>query len=86
VINGGTLDLDSLTVKECTATNGGAIYSIINGAGTLTITNGCHITNCKQLSGSGGAIYTEINENGKFIISASSKISDCSSDATGGGI
>ncbi|KAA6380443.1 MAG: hypothetical protein EZS28_024031 [Streblomastix strix] len=50
-----------LTFDNCSAVNGGAIYSNINAGGKLIIENSCKLSQCKATLGNGGGIFVYIN-------------------------
>ncbi|KAA6397950.1 MAG: hypothetical protein EZS28_006523 [Streblomastix strix] len=59
-VSGGSADLNRVTMNGCKGTNGGGIYTIISGAGKLTVTNQSVFTGCQGSAGYGGAIYAQI--------------------------
>ncbi|KAA6393212.1 MAG: hypothetical protein EZS28_011259, partial [Streblomastix strix] len=94
IINSGEIEMNEVTLDECSGLNGGAIYSTISGDGKLTIKDSCSFTSCTSTSGNGGGIYSilkySISTGGIFIInitdSTQSTFSLCSASQLGGGI
>ncbi|KAA6396621.1 MAG: hypothetical protein EZS28_007857, partial [Streblomastix strix] len=99
--NGGALYLDigdkklvqiqNTIFTECKAKYGGSIYTIITGAGNLTINQTSSFNKCESQQGDGGAIYALINESsnltikGDKILGTQCIFTECKSNGKNGG-
>ncbi|KAA6388461.1 MAG: hypothetical protein EZS28_016013, partial [Streblomastix strix] len=72
IIKSGEIELNQITMSECSGLNGGGIYSSIDGTGKLTIKDSCLFTNCKNSDGNGGGIYIDIDFSTQSQISVQS--------------
>ncbi|KAA6359560.1 MAG: hypothetical protein EZS28_044913, partial [Streblomastix strix] len=62
IINSGQIEMNQVTMNECSGLNGGGIYTQIDGTSKLTIKDSCSLTKCQSTStGSGGGIYAIIS-------------------------
>ncbi|KAA6336003.1 MAG: hypothetical protein EZS28_052914, partial [Streblomastix strix] len=66
IVSNQTLELSNVTFDNCSAVNGGAIYSNINAGGKLIIENSCKLSQCKATLGNGGGIFVYINFASQF--------------------
>jgi len=80
-VSGGTFTMnDGVTISNCNAKDGGAVY--ITNVGTFNMTGGT-ITGCSATL-SGGGVW--MNDGSSFTMSGDSKIEDCNSSSEGGGV
>lgn len=80
-VSGGTFTMnDGVTISNCNAKDGGAVY--ITNVGTFNMTGGT-ITGCSATL-SGGGVW--MNDSSSFTMSGDSKIEDCNSSSEGGGV
>ncbi|KAA6402212.1 MAG: hypothetical protein EZS28_002264 [Streblomastix strix] len=79
-------ELISTIFVNCSAYDGGGIYSIINDGGQINIINQCIFTECKSTQFHGGGIYSEIIDGTLNIEDTTFDRCTCTQPGNGGGI
>ncbi|KAA6354180.1 MAG: hypothetical protein EZS28_050293, partial [Streblomastix strix] len=57
----GEIELSEVTMNQCSAKNGGAIYSSLIEGSSMIIKDSSSFSECKSIAGNGGAMYIDID-------------------------
>ncbi|KAA6353921.1 MAG: hypothetical protein EZS28_050552, partial [Streblomastix strix] len=60
-IQSGEIELSEVTMNQCSAKNGGAIYSSLIEGSSMIIKDSSSFSECKSITGNGGAMYIDID-------------------------
>ncbi|KAA6403158.1 MAG: hypothetical protein EZS28_001312 [Streblomastix strix] len=84
--NGGSASAKNVTISDCQAINGGAIYAEIRSLGKLIIEGSCLISNCTSQQNGGGINCIILDIGSTVDIIGSVTIYNCSSSGNAGGL